>query len=102
MSSYRLTRRADRDLIDIYLYTLETFGPEQAERYTEGMRSCFAMLADNPRMGRTAETIRPGLRRHEHGGHVIFYREDSEAGPLLILTVTHTRMRPDLALDDLS
>jgi toxin ParE1/3/4 len=100
MSSYRLTRRADQDLIDIYLYTLETFGLVQAERYVEGMRSCFALLADQPRMGRPADIVRPGARRHEHGGHVIFYREDAEQGGVLILTVIHSRRRPELGLDE--
>lgn len=102
MSSYRLTRRADQDLIDIYLYTLEQFGMAQAERYAEGVRSCFALLADNPRLGRPADLIRPGLRRHEHGSHVILYREDIEQGGLLVLAVIHGRRRPELGLDDLA
>jgi toxin ParE1/3/4 len=50
MSKYRLTRRADQDLTEIYLYTLEQFGFSQAEAYAESMRHCFETLADNPRM----------------------------------------------------
>ena len=100
MASFRLTRQADRDLGSIYLYTLENFGLAQAERYADDMKACFALLANNPRMGRMVEAIRPGLRRHEHGAHVIFYREDNGAGGLLILTVVHMRMRPDLKLDE--
>lgn len=96
MNSYRITQRADRDLINIYLYTLETFGFKQAEDYTQRMKWCFAALADHPRMGRLAEEVRPGVRRHEHGSHVIFYREDAAAGDILILAVLHARMRPDL------
>ncbi|MCO6441977.1 MAG: type II toxin-antitoxin system RelE/ParE family toxin [Nitrococcus mobilis] len=38
--------------------------------------------------------IRPGIRRHEHESHVIFYREDD--GGILVLAVIHRRMRPDL------
>lgn len=101
MTSYRLTRRADQDLIDIYLYTLETFGLDQAERYVEGIRSCLGLLADNPRLGRRADIVRPGTRRHEHGGHVIFYREDAEQGGLVIQAVIHSRRRPELGLDEL-
>ena len=101
MSSYRLTGQADQDLIDIYLYTLETFGQQQAERYATSMRSCFSLLADMPHMGRQADGIRPGVRRHKHGGHVIFYREDAGEDSLLILAVIHSRMRPELGPDKL-
>ncbi|MDX7951795.1 type II toxin-antitoxin system RelE/ParE family toxin [Lichenihabitans sp. Uapishka_5] len=102
MSSYRLTRRADQDLVDIYLYTLETFGLQQAERYVEGVRSCFGLLADAPQIGRKADIIRSGVRRHEHGGHVILYREEVERGGVLILAVIHARMVPTLGLHDLA
>lgn len=94
MSRYRLTRQADQNLIDIYLFTLEQFGFAQAEKYTESMKQCIEMLAGSPRMGRAADDIRPGIRRHEHESHVIFYRED-ESG-ILVLAIIHRRMRPDL------
>jgi len=41
----------------------------------------------------------PGLRRHEHGKHVLFYRE--ERGSILISRILHQRMLPEKhALDD--
>lgn len=94
MDRYRLTKWADRDLIDIYLYTLEQFGPAQAEIYTGSIRKCFELLAGNPRLGRTADDIRQGVRRHEHESHVIFYREDGSG--ILVLAVVHRRMKPEL------
>lgn len=94
MNRYRFTRRADQDLIDIYLYTVEQFGFAQAESYTKSMRQCIEILAESPRMGRAADHIRPGVRRHEHESHVIFYREDDSG--ILVLAVIHRRMRPDL------
>ena len=51
---------------------------------------------DAENMGRVADEIRKGVRRHEHAGHVIFFREDRQG--LLILAVVHRRMRPDLAI----
>ena len=97
MKKYRLTRQADQHLGDIYLYTAETFGRAQADSYLQGFAATFDLLADNPRMGRATDHVRPGLRRHEHAGHVIFYRETGEG--LLIVGVIHSRRRPEFELD---
>jgi toxin ParE1/3/4 len=51
MSSYHLSKRADQDVIDIYLYTLEQSGLAQAENYVCGITSCFEMLSGNPHIG---------------------------------------------------
>jgi plasmid stabilization system protein ParE len=40
------------------------------------------MLGDNPNMGRRCDDILPGLRRHEHGKHVLFFQQ--ERGEILI------------------
>ena len=97
MKKYKFTRQADQHLSDIYLYTAERFGRAQADSYLQGFAATFDLLADNPRMGRAADHIRPGLRRHEHAGHVIFYRETGEG--LLIVGVIHSRRRPEFELD---
>ncbi len=91
--AYRLTRRAEADLADIFERSFASFGPRQAERYRDGLKACFDLIGDNPEIGRLVR-IRPGLRRHEHGRHVIFYRE-SAAG-VLVVTVLHERRLPDL------
>jgi toxin ParE1/3/4 len=59
------------------------------------------MLADNPALGRVSDDVRPGLRRMEHGRHVVFYRES--AGGILVSRILHQRMLPErhsLADDD--
>lgn len=94
MTVYRLTEQADRNLGEIYLYAAEQFGMRQADRYADELEHVFGLLADHPLMGRPAEGIRPSLRRHEHAGHVIFYRPAGEG--VLIVAIIHRRMRPDL------
>ncbi len=37
MAEYRLTRDADDDLLNMFLYGFETFGPAQADAYRDGM-----------------------------------------------------------------
>ena len=86
MTRYRLTRQADRNLGENYLYAAEQFGIRQADQYADELEHVFDLLA--------ADKIRAGLRRHEHAGHVIFYRPAGEG--VLIVGIVHRRVRPDL------
>ena len=92
MADYRLSARAVTDLAEIADYTVATFGVEQARRYRDDLESCFEYLADNPLLGRSAESLAPGLRRFEHRSHAIFYTK--ERGGVLIVRILHTRMTP--------
>jgi len=74
MASYTLSRRAQRDLTAIYIYTASQFGRPQAAAYKESIESALLILADNPKMGRGVEHLRRNVRRHEHESHIIFYR----------------------------
>jgi len=90
---FRFSRRAEADLMAIGAYTLRTWGEEQAARYIDGLEACFQMLADDPALGRACSDIRPGLRRMEHGRHVLFYRH--AAGGILVSRILHQRMLPE-------
>jgi toxin ParE1/3/4 len=74
MSKFRLSRLAEADLMDIGTYSLSKWGEDQTIRYIDALEACCRLLADNPQLGRACDQIRPGLRRMEHGRHVIFYR----------------------------
>lgn len=89
MSSYALSKRAEADLLEIYIYGIETFGEAQAERYHQDMTACFELLATQPKMGREAKSIALGVRRHEHASHVILYEESGDG--VLILALVHGR-----------
>ena len=94
MPTVELSPRASADLLAIYLQGIRLFGPRQADRYLADLESCFAVLAQNPRMGRSAERVGAGLRRHEHGGHVVFY--EVADGGVFIVAILHERQLPDL------
>jgi toxin ParE1/3/4 len=96
VSSWQLSQRAASDLLDIYLYGVEQFGSAQAERYRLGLDACFSMLSDHPRIGRLSDTIRPGVRRHEHGSHVVLYKENPDH--VLIVAIVHGRSIKGLKL----
>ena len=86
-------------MLGIGEYTLREWGRAQAARYLGELEDCCQTLANNPGLGRRCEKISPGLRRHEHGKHVIFYRQ--ERGGILLSRILHERMLPERhALDD--
>jgi len=91
--TFRFSRRAEDDLLNIGDYTLRTWGKAQAARYLGELEVCCQMLAANPVLGRPCDDVRPGLRRLEHGKHVVFYRQ--EPGGILVSRILHQRMLPD-------
>ena len=54
------------------------------------LEGCFKSLSGNPRLGRSAELLAPGLRRFEHRSHTVFYTEDVYG--VLIVRILHAGM----------
>jgi len=72
--SYELTLEADNDLQDIYDYTAEQFGAEQATKYLMGLEDLFYILCHHPQSGRMRNEIRKGVRSISYVSHIVFYR----------------------------
>jgi toxin ParE1/3/4 len=75
VAKYELSRAADRDLDDIYVYTYRQFGPLQADVYFESLEECLGKLAENPLLGIDASNIRAGYRRFVHQRHTLYYKK---------------------------
>ena len=93
MALFRLSRRAEADLVAIGAYTLRTWGEKRAARYIGELEDCCRSLARNPALGRACDDVRPGLRRMEQGRHVVFYR--TAARGILVSRILHQRMLPE-------
>jgi toxin ParE1/3/4 len=94
MAGFRLTRRAEADLLEIADYTHRTWGEAQCARYLDQIEDCCRRLGEHSILGRACDRIRPGLRRREQGKHVVFYRRDGDG--ILVLRILHERMLPEL------
>jgi toxin ParE1/3/4 len=90
---FRFSRRAEADLLSIAKYTLRTWGKAQTARHLGDLEVFCQTLADNPAFGRPCDEVRPGLRRMEHGKHVVFYRQDRTG--ILISRILHHSMLPE-------
>lgn len=92
MSAYRLSNKAESDIAGILIYTTDTWGEEQAERYLTGLADCFDLIVQTPGMGRACDALYPGLRRIEQGKHIVFYRAEGKS--VVISRVLHQRQLP--------
>lgn len=93
MAAFRFSHRAEADLLGIAKYTLRTWGKAQTARYLRDLEVFCQTLADNPSLGRPCDIVRSGLRRMEHGKHVVFYRQDRTS--ILISRILHQSMLPE-------
>lgn len=74
MTKVILSEAADADLEDIFDYTLEEFGLDQAVSYVSEFDDTFEIISENPEIGRKREEVREELRSLTKDKHVIFYR----------------------------
>lgn len=65
---------AEQDLIDIWLYTWETWGEKQADTYLSGLEAVLNLLAEQPKLGRERKEFIPIVRSHRHAEHLIIYQ----------------------------
>lgn len=75
------------------MYTLETWGSRQADRYIESLKACFQDLADHPGLGRNCDAIHPSLKRMEHARHSIYFLPKPYG--IRIARILHQTMLPD-------
>jgi len=96
VAEFRLSRQAEADLLDIYIYTDGKFGRYQADAYHAGLEHTFRLLADFPGIGTAADDLVPGFRRFRFQSHYVFYTD--EADHVFIRALIHVRMnlRDDL------
>lgn len=72
---YRLSRAAEADLLELWVYVFEQSQSEQrAEKVIREIVSKFADLAEFPGVGRRRDELGQGYRSFPVGRYMIFYR----------------------------
>ena len=89
---FRLSPRAVTDLEEIWLYTLQSWSPEQADSYYYAIMAAVAALADGAKTGRAVD-IRDGYFKFAVGSHFVFYRK-ADSG-LDVIRILHQRIDHD-------
>jgi toxin ParE1/3/4 len=90
MPNYRLTPAAKSDLLEIWDYTVETWGEKRAEKYLLDIETKLKQLAANPELGRQRPEISPGYYSFPIGKHIIFYLQPGNH--IDIIGILHGKM----------
>ena len=98
MTGYTLSPAAQNDLGEIWDYTREHWGIDQAEQYLREIQRAIERVVSNPTIGRACNDVRPGYRKHVVGSHTLYYRIGSD-DVIDVVRVLHQRMDADRHLD---
>ena len=88
MKALAFSPAAQADLAGIWRYSAKTWGPNQADRYTDEIRDACQVLATGAKQGRATE-VRSGYLKYLCGSHVIYFRDRGDR--LEIIRVLHGR-----------
>ncbi|MGV9013354.1 MAG: type II toxin-antitoxin system RelE/ParE family toxin [Flavobacteriales bacterium] len=88
----KVSQAAADDLESIWLYTIEHWSMEQADRYLNLILDGFDLIVSDPKVGRDLSHVRKGYFAANAASHVIFYRTDKAAGEIEVVRVLHERM----------
>jgi len=90
ISNYSIRALARSDLEEIWLFTFEEWGLEQADKYLNSLLSRCEWLASNPYAGKDREDIKNGYYCFPEGMHLVFYTMTQ--GGIDIIGIPHQNM----------
>lgn len=73
MNKYTLTKEADRDLSEIFDYSIFKFGINQARKYLLEMENAFDLISNNRSLGNNRSQLSQGIKSFVFKSHIIFY-----------------------------
>ena len=87
---YNISKKAVSDLEEIWLYTVEKWSIEQADRYYHLIFDEIDFICKNVDSGRSMNHVRKGYRASKVKSHLIFYRVNNDT--VEIIRILHERM----------
>ncbi|SDE30810.1 toxin ParE1/3/4 [Pricia antarctica] len=90
MGVYKLSSKAEIDLVSMYEFGIYKFGLTQAQKYFYAMHEAFEVLAENLNLGRDASEFIADLKRFSYKAHTIFYLQTVNG--IFVIRVLSQRM----------
>lgn len=81
--------RALTDLHEIYFYTAQRWGIEQAAEYEQQLRAAINHLVRHPDMGYRSRRVKGDFRTFSLEHHTVYYRVENET--VHVLRIVHYR-----------
>ena len=75
MARFKVSAKANKDLLDIGLYTQYKFGIQQRNKYLDSIVAKFEILANKPELGLKRSHLRVGYYSSFIQKHIIFYKK---------------------------
>jgi len=96
--TYVFSKKAVFDLEEIWLYNVENWSVEQADRYYSLIFDEIAYIGKNENSGKPMEHVRKGYRASKVKSHLIFYRISNNV--IEIVRILHEQMDIENRLND--
>jgi len=93
-----ISKKAVSDLEEIWLYTVEKWSVEQADRYYNLIFDEINYICKNSISGKSMEHVRKGYRASKVKSHLIFYRILNDT--IEVIRILHERMDIENRLND--
>jgi toxin ParE1/3/4 len=90
MKTFIISPRAAADINDIYDYTEERWGQDQAEAYTLGIRQALQEVCRGNRAGKPIGHIKQKAISLSYRSHYIVYRQEFRS--IVVIRILHRRM----------
>ena len=89
---YKISEKAFEDIENIWLYTVETWSVQQADRYYNLIFDEIEYIAEYPLSGKNYGHVRDHYRRTKVKSHLIFYRYKENKEFVEIIRILHQNM----------
>ena len=98
--NYKISKQAEIDLKNIWLYTFEEWSIEQADYYFDLIMDEIEYISKNPKSGKDYNEIRKGYFRSRVKSHFIFYRINFKEECIEIIRILHQQMDVESHIND--
>lgn len=88
---YRISEKAISDLENIWIYTLNKWSQEQADRYHNLIISEIEFVVENFDTSRKMDHVRSGYRMSKVKSHLIFFKK-TEDSIIEVIRILHQNM----------
>ncbi len=97
---YLISKEASKDIEKIWLYTIENWSQEQADRYFNLIIDEIENITKDPLSGKDYNDLRNGYFRSRVKSHFIFYKINLIKKQIEIIRILHQQMDIESRLND--
>ncbi len=90
--NYLISKQAELDLENIWLYTFKEWSINQADYYLDLIIDEIEYISKNPKSGKDYNEIRKGYFRSRVKSHFIFYKINLQEENIEVIRILHQQM----------